>query len=117
MGSGMSASASYDVARLSAIRSVALETYKMHPQKQANYYPVLDSGNRDEKIQLTKQALLIETTKYCGVNAAIMDQFSCVHALKGKFMALDCGTLTFSSHEVGNIIGPDACFLLINSIV
>lgn len=116
MGSGMSASASYDVALLNAIRSAALSTYKERPQQQPHHYPELDRGNRDDKIKLTKQALYIET-KYCGVNVGIMDQFSCVHATFGKFMALDCDTLTFKNHEIGNITGPDGCFLLINSMV
>lgn len=116
MGSGMSASASYDVALLNAIRSVALATYKAAPQTDPHHYPELHRGSREDKIKLTKQALLIET-KYCGVNVGIMDQFSCVHATKGKFMALDCDTLTFENHDIGNITGPDACFLLINSMV
>ncbi|KAK7201235.1 Galactokinase-like protein [Novymonas esmeraldas] len=116
MGSGMSASASYDVALLNALRSAALGTYKARPQTQPGHYPELDRGDREDKIKLTKQAQLIET-KYCGVNVGIMDQFSSVHATEGKFMALDCDALTFNNHEIGNITGPDGCFLLINSMV
>lgn len=117
MGSGMSASASYDVALLNAIRTVALGLYKQAPMKAGSgHYPELPKESREERIKLVKQALLIET-KYCGVNVGIMDQFSCVFATKGKFMALDCDTLNFNNHEIGNITGPDSCFLLINSMV
>lgn len=116
IGSGMSASASFDVTLLNAIRAAALGLYKTRQPTASCRYPELPKGDRDSKITLTKQALLIET-KYCGVNVGIMDQFSCVHATMGKFMALDCDTLQFENHDIENITGPDACFLLINSMV
>lgn len=46
-----------------------------------------------------------------------MDQFSCVHATCGNFMALDCNLLEFTNHDIGRITGPDGCFLLIDSMV
>lgn len=46
-----------------------------------------------------------------------MDQFSCVHATRGNFMALDCNLLEFTNHDIGRITGPDGCFLLIDSMV
>eukprot|EP00796_Vickermania_ingenoplastis_P004871 gene4871-3492_t len=117
MGSGMSASTSYGVALLFGIQAAIQESYRRFPkQKGSQHFPELPKGDRDEKITLTKQALLIET-KYCGVNVGILDQFSCVHATQNNFMALDCDALTFTNHDINNITGPDSCFLLINSMV
>lgn len=117
MGSGMSASACYAVALLNAVQSVLTKAYQSYPlAKGATHYTELPKGNREQKIALTKQALLIET-KYCGVNVGIMDQFSCVHATQHNFMALDCDQLTFTNHDINQITGPEGCFILINSMV
>ncbi|CAD2220247.1 Galactokinase galactose-binding signature/GHMP kinases N terminal domain/GHMP kinases C terminal, putative [Angomonas deanei] len=115
IGSGMSASAAYDVTLMYALQYISKQTYKQFPKKSSQY-PVLPKGSREDKIKITKQAQLIEN-KFCGVNVGIMDQFSCVHATAGCFMALDCNTLTYKNHVIDNLTGPDNCFLLIDSMV
>ncbi|ORC92094.1 galactokinase [Trypanosoma theileri] len=116
MGSGMSASASFDVALLNAITAVATKRYEHTRYVPGMEYPRLVPTSREERITLTKQAHRIET-EFCGVNVGIMDQFASIHASEGSFMALDCDTLTFTSHSMEHLLGDSACFLLINSMV
>ncbi|EAN91288.1 putative galactokinase [Trypanosoma cruzi] len=116
MGSGMSASASFDVALLNAITTVATRRYRGKCYVPGTRFPILPPCSREERIKLTKQAHRIET-EFCGVNVGIMDQFSAIHATEGSFMALDCDSLTFESHPLSYLLGDSACFLLINSMI
>ncbi|KAL0517959.1 LOW QUALITY PROTEIN: hypothetical protein Q4I28_007610 [Leishmania naiffi] len=115
MGLGVNASESCDAGLLNAIRSFGLGTDKACPSKQASHYLKWYCSNRADKVRHTKEALLTET-KHCGVNIGIIGDFQCVHAIKGKFIAPDYDILTFKKHKIGNITGPGACLLLINSV-
>ncbi|RNE95971.1 putative galactokinase [Trypanosoma conorhini] len=116
MGSGMSASASFGVALLNAITTVATRRYRSMRYVPGSPFPILPPRGREERITLTKQAHRIET-EFCGVNVGIMDQFASIHATRGSFMSLDCDSLTFDSHSLSYLLGDSACFLLINSMV
>ncbi|KAH9601595.1 Galactokinase galactose-binding domain [Trypanosoma melophagium] len=116
MGSGLSASASFDVALLNAITAVATGRCEQTRHVPGMDYPSLVPASREDLIKLTKQAHRIET-EFCGVNVGIMDQFASIHASEGSFMALDCDTLTYTSHSLEHLLGDSACFLLINSMV
>ncbi|KEG13347.1 galactokinase [Trypanosoma grayi] len=116
MGSGMSASASFDVTLLYAITTVATRRHTAMRYVPGTPYPILPPRSRDELITLAKQARLIET-EFCGVNVGIMDQFSSIHATEGSFMALDCDSLTFKSYSLKPLLGDSCCFLLINSMI